>query len=222
VKDHRIAFTAAVLTTFLLAGSSHALQIDDFNGGDDSVGPGNVQSTTPYSNAIGGFRTLNYVSGNSATDSLSVGSGVLTHDDTSTAGTGSESRVVWDGNGLGLGPVDFTDGGSSNILRLNILSIGASDTLMFNILDQGSDQGDFTLTPGSAGVFDIPLSPADWGNSALSFDQVFIMDLTIEAGTGSSVVIDNIATVVPEPGTGLLMSLGLAGLGVGRSRRAQS
>jgi hypothetical protein len=93
---------------------------------------------------------------------------------------------------------------------------------MFNILDQGSDQGDFTLTPGSAGVFDIPLAPAGWGNGALSFDQVFIMELTTEAAVGSSVVIGNIATVVPEPGTGLLMSLGLAGLGIGRSRRAQS
>jgi hypothetical protein len=210
-----------------LAGVVPGLQIDDFNGGDDVVtfsAPG--PSNTEYSNAAGGFRQLEFLDGTTG-DSLAVGGGTLTHEDTPT-GLGSSSKTSWGlsgGMGTGGGVADFTDGGTADRIRFDGLSIGPNDTLSLGVLDQDNNEAEVLVDNATSGSFDVLFSdfgPVPGVGFPVDFSSIFLMDLEIDTANGSSVVIDSIFTV-PEPTARILSAAALTTLAclrmLGRRRR---
>ncbi|MBW2497705.1 MAG: hypothetical protein JRF61_10570 [Deltaproteobacteria bacterium] len=236
--DRSVYFAFLLATVLLIAGNAHALQIDDFNGGDvDSLAcpDGSIQF---YAGAVGGIREIDCLNGGTQ---VSVLNGAYTHD---SASIDSESLITWGQASAGYLRVDFTDGGASDRIRtaLVISSLSPLDrlpTLKFFITTAGpggtgASTGTFEFTTGVSGTYDVLLDELAWerpGNNPLNFEDVLSLVVTVQAGDADFVEIDNIATVLGAPAAVPALSwimraaatLCLSALGVGvlRARQAQ-
>ena len=226
----KVLFTLLAVTTLLLGGTASAALIDDFNGGDFRIP--NIDNVftkdTPYANAIGGWRYLEFIAPETG-DSIEVSGGVLTHTEGGTGSGTTESLVRWDGGpfaGAILPPVDLTDGGSSDRMRFVITSVTPifSPTLNMKLTDDTNFEAEAEFTPDSPGIFDILFSDFNRiGNSDFDFEEVIRLELRTTGAFGnraSSVSIDSISTV-PVPGAVWLLGGGLIGL-LGLRKRLKS
>ena len=73
------------------------------------------------------------------------------------------------------------------------------------------DPDDFSRVDDKVGMFRLGWSIARNGDIYLDVSNTELLSLKIKAGR-SIVIADSLTTVVPEPGTALLLGLGLAGL----------
>jgi len=226
----RIGLAALAATALLVAGNAQALLIDDFNDSTPVVcNPGGCLPTE-YDGAVGGWRAYSF-GANSTNSTQRVLGGVYEHEADNAS---AEAIIIWDGvpNSGSFDPIqDFTDGGASDVIQLvlsfpSILGFEEEPTLEFQIRTHSPGSsviiGTHQFSPTESGVWEVPLDVTHWGgldSAHLDFTNVITLQLQVVTGDALSVTIDNIATV-PEPGTALLMGLGLAGLAAGgRSQR---
>lgn len=205
----------------LFAAPAHAILIDNFDSGDDSVSTIGADSTTATNpgDAIGNQRRIGLSAGGGGSV-IDVSGGTLTLGSATAPTTGF---VGWDS----LGGVDLTDGGSSIGILTEILNIDVGDvSLGFSVTGTtAGDSASLTLNnlPVGLAFFDFALFTGTNPLAALqSADSIL---LTIVGSTNTSdLEIDFVDTRdVPEPGALGLMGLGLAGLGFAvRRRRANA
>lgn len=120
---------------------------------------------------------------------------------------------------VGITEGGFLGSGGTTVFGAGDIDNGAG-TISFNY---GSLIGDIAGVSGSGTLATLYLSATGVGTSALSFvpgDSLFINsqlgDINVQAVNGSL----QVAAVVPEPSSYLLLAAGLAGIGVWRRRQA--
>ena len=204
----------------LFAAPAHAILIDNFDSGDDTVlaiGSDSTTATDP-GDAIGNQRRIGLSAGGGGSV-ISVNGGTLTLGSATAPTTGF---VGWDS----LGGIDLTEGGSSIGILTEIIAIDVGDvSLDFTVT--GTTLGDsaaLTLNGLDVGLafFDFALFTGTNAMAALqSADSIL---LTIVGSTNTSdLQLDFIDTRdVPEPAALGLLGLGLAGLGLATHRRRRA
>ena len=226
--------TAVITASFAVAPMANALVIiDNFDTGDINVivtanAPATDTGTNPANespNIIGGFHTLTVDNaagtggGNGA--KANVFAGLFNH--SNDTGVSSQSHVLWDANGAGLGGVDITEAGANDALGIEISTIDQGNvTLEFTVIDQLSASS--TLILSGLGVDTFSFFFTDFVGSA-NFQDVDSIRLDVTAGAASDLSINLVQTQkgpsgVPIPGTIALMGLALGGLGAMRRRKA--
>lgn len=133
----------------------------------------------------------------SGNDNTTPGGQQYLYLDTDTMLQGSVVTITFDGgmSAVGFDYVDLNEPGS--------VATVTTDGQVFPL----------ALTPGNGNQFD----PVFWG----IIGDAPIVSLTIDSGLDSGWTLDQL-TYIPEPGTGVLLALGLAGLRMMRRRRVQT
>ncbi len=228
---NRTCSLALVLAPVLLPVSASALLIDDFESGDFSITDTTPAANPPPSDFQGGLSGVhagsresfaNLSNGSSLTASVSGGALTIS----APTGSGGYFRTWWDGTAndlydpVGAYSIDLTEGGTIDRFALDVLAVTGTVELYIGVSSPGSGGGTtiehFTVsTPGV-----VELLFADYSASA---DFTDVDTIVIQAngpagiGSGDSVTLESLSTI-PEPGTALLLGLGLAGL-ARRTRR---
>jgi hypothetical protein len=236
-----LGILAVALFAFGPTAARATITIDDFDDPQSLVvsAPGAIQATAATApGAIGGTRTIslqNDASGNGGgTVTVDMaGSGMLDIAFPASSGGGA-ALFHYDGNlstsqsSNGLGPIDLTEGGSNSAFRIFWRS-DVVTSFTISVFNGSARSLAIVATPGQGlGAFttvDVPFSSftAIGGFQPASFTAIgsigFWFDAFTGVGAGPDLEIDRIA-VVPEPGTGLLLGLGMAALARRRASRA--
>ena len=238
-RGQRFAMAAAACAGGLIvAGSAQAIVIDNFNSGSGMVSsaiPGPVNFGTAAGDALANSRTLEIIGFPTNADPLSMGAelevaappGRLGHSQDAFA-PGGRSRVLWDANGGGLGGLDLTDGGASNAIKMDLISIDVGNVgVELFVEDTGGTVSSLVL-PGLAPGTNEFLFTDFVGGADFSMVESVMMEIT--ASTTSDAVFDLIETndvppppgprgEVPEPVTATLGLMGLGALAHATRRR---
>ena len=195
-----------LLATTLTIGTAQAATIDDFNGGNMHVGASGT-STIAYTNAIGGFRSVEATKSGPLGVAADVAIGSFFHSsDGATSGT---STITWDANGTGLGGIDLTEGLTDNLFNFDFISIdqGKID-LVLTVVDLLSNSSFFILEDAGVGVQSIAFS----NFLGVDFTSVDSISFQVIGDIESDLRLDSISTSgkVPEPMSIILMGLGLS------------
>jgi len=229
----RLRGLLAVLFALALADASSALTIDNFDEGviavvDDSTTPGatfGVNTGLDPSNTVGGNRLVSVVA--SEIPLVGVPGTATATSVPGPAGFGSFTSTVqgqfsifYDGNG-DLTPDTnggqlFLDLTNQDAFSVDLLNVNATDAEFRVTLWDGDSLSNSLFQPATTGVHIIPFSSF----SGIDFDDIRAIRLNIaEVLTLASVSVNDFSAI-PEPGTALLLGLGLAGLAArARSRR---
>ncbi len=225
-----------------VAGCSdaQALIIDDFTSGAQDLNSGNpsfLDQEVQTSSAIGGYRFLSVAltDGIAAINGAVVPNlGLLDANALSPEALPFAGNVTarWDGQGdAGLGGIDLTDGGSNSLFSLDVALLANADLseIFLRVIDTGGMSSSLSRDVSDLSILLpnlFPFGALDGNADLTSIDSI---QLEISLGGEPSqelltVQINEFSVVpIPEPGTALLMGLGLAGLGaVGRSQRRAS
>jgi hypothetical protein len=221
----------------LAAGPAAALTIDAFTSPQTTtvISPFSSATTTATGAGIlGGERemTVNRLSGVAVTMTSAVGS--LGHGQ--IAGSLGTGEVIWDGvdggapfDPLGLGGVDFTDGGLSAAVAISLLFDNLPATLTLTAYTDAGNASSVTavlpggIPPGPVLVLTIPFSDfAPFAGTGADFTSIGALQMEIDgtSSSGLNLALGPVETVpIPEPGTFFLLGLGLVGLAGYRRRR---
>jgi len=225
------------LTTGLLASAANGVIIDTFDLSQSAVAnSGGDQATlADGASVIGGERELfaDYMMGGGSISSVAnqAADGLLSF--SSDAGTFGMGMIIWDGddnstgvfNPIGLGGVDFTEGGTQDRIVVGVYSADLPAELRFTFYtDAGNTSEASLMIPGGilapGGTYELPYAAfgvmagggADWTNIGAIRMEI------LPAGPDADLRLDFIATATPTPGA--LAVAGLAGmLGARRRRR---
>ncbi|MDX1978995.1 MAG: PEP-CTERM sorting domain-containing protein [Bryobacteraceae bacterium] len=239
---HKFAASAVLSLASITLAS--AVTIDNFNtlqtlqiaaGGVTPVTVSNNVATG--ANSLGGTRgmTLERSAGIGSTDGLvnavSLLGALQLNSDTSTT---ANLSLVWDGGGNttldapGFAGVDFTDAGSSNRVRLGILSadLGFTITLRaYTTVPGAYHQWIVNPAPGPS-TQDLFFATATSIGGASGFSAITAVEMSINTPTAGDIAIDFLETFgtptndpVPEPSTFALAGAGLVLAGLWRRNR---
>jgi hypothetical protein len=237
--QRRPRFSIALVAALLLAlpGSAQAVLIDEFDVDQSAVIPlgGSNPATSSIVSAtagvLGGFRA--------GVLTRTVGLGGMSYDSNiSTPGLGDLSLgASTDGTFLLIydGDLDFVvdpDGLSENLQAAgeSLFSITLRSDLVadltLTVYSSATDFSTFEFTSPGLGLDPtafttilIPFASFAPTGSGADFEDVGAVTLEVDGVLGLDLQIDRIETVVPEPTTLVLGSLGLAGLAVASRRR---
>lgn len=226
-----LATLALSLATF--AGSAKAdLVIDSFAAGSvflprDTVGSANSTLTGLTGNVIGGTRNLTLnVTGNGqpgvtrALDTVNITTQrfSISNDD----GVDSNSVLLYDANGAGLGGIDL--GLFGNQIAFNVLSIDTSVSITVDLVN-GSGTATQTLSNLSAGTAVFNFSSFTNSAIARSVNAIRITFNTPQAADLSGTLLRVTGTPVPEPSSVVALGMGalmMGGFAVRRRRAAKA
>lgn len=221
-----------------LAAPASANHLDFFSDGgffsftDNITGPVTSVQTGDPGNILGGERevTMDFISGDGMISSgivgVSVGPGVVGEKPGSSLlfnnSVSSLGRLTlkYDGIGSeGLGGADFNS--AWDAITVTFAGVQGHGNLSVAVEDTASHVGVFSQAVNSAGTLIYPFAnPAYSGVDFSSINRVTLTLDTTEAASDFS--ISNVAreaSLLPEPGTGVLILVGLAGMGLGMRRR---
>ncbi len=216
----------------IISGQARAMVIDNFDSGpgvvssDGIAGPLNL----PAAGALGGSRTLQILGFPTDADPVSDGAALEVATPPNATGhsqnafaPGGRSMITWDANGAGLGGLDLTDGGLSNGIKFDLLSI-----------DVGSVDATVKVVDTSAAEATLAVSDLMMGSNhfmfadflgSVDFAAVDAVMLVIDADKNSDLRIDLIQTIdvapsgVPEPMNAVLSGMALGTLAHATRRR---
>lgn len=202
--------------------NTNAELIDDFSTQQliPGVSPGNSVTDTVFNGGIlGGYRTLivRNISGPnilSEAEAYVIGDELFVNNDTDVNG---EVDVIWDANGSGLGGVDLTIEATG--IAMEVISIDQNVTVEFIIEDQSnnvSNSGAKTFM--GPGLFFVEF--LDFIGTA-DFTDVNKITMMLRGPLAWDGRIDIVESTipVPEPGSFVIMGLGLIGLGAARFKK---
>ncbi len=229
---------ASLVLALGLAQAAWALPIDDFSTVQSVVSAVGAPAAQTVSNgvasptSIGGARTI--VLARTAGIGLASIDVDVSQDDVLSFDTGSavvaNGRLLYDGNTddvldpTGLGGVDASDGGASAVLRV----VARSDLAALLRVSFFTDASNFSVAeialPGTGTdapfqVIDVPFTAFVATGGGADFSSIGAVSVAFSGPASLDLQIDRIETIVPEPGTLLLLVAGLAGLRLLRSPR---
>jgi hypothetical protein len=238
-------FAALTACSLLGMGVAGAVTIDNFNtlqslqitaGGVTPVTiDGNVVTGA---NSVGGTRAmvLTRSVGSGGTEGLvnavSALGALQLNSDTATQ---ASLRLIWDGganatlDAPGFAGVDFTDGGSSNRVRLGILSADLGFNIVFRAYTSvPGAYHEWNISPGAgASTQDLFFAAATSVGGASGFGSITAVEMSLNTPSAGDISIDFLETFgdtpndpVPEPATMLLGGAGLLVLGLLRRKQA--
>ncbi len=230
MRSRLACLVSFVALSLLLSAAAGGTTIDNFEQGsfspliDTSPGAGatgSTQSGLSTSNTIGGERRSNVflTSGTQASASLTL--------------SGGDDGVLFDVNPSSTAdveftyllvsvPVDITTGGQTGF-EVTLASAPTTGTIFIEATDSSSFIDTQSVSISGAGDYTIAFNLFLDGATPVDFANLETLRVGVEGTAGGSTLsytISNVTTV-PEPGTGLLLSLGLAVLAVRRSRPAR-
>ena len=243
-------YTTAIRTGLALAAclavpSSHALVIDDFEGGAQIfLQNGFTESAGVFVDPAGGTTVGNSRYGEILSSEGPPGSSLISINGMLAPGAylqseGGQARarvgLTWDGRmnpalSGGLGGIDFTEGGSQDGLRVEIVAnaeIGLDSDAKFALTDTAGNSASLSLSPASGGTLIFPFADFNLlaGSTALDLSSIDVASLELKFEQNALVEILEVATwddpsaaPIPVTSTGLLLGLGLTLLGYGRAR----
>ena len=213
----------AISALMFLGASAHAsIVIDNFDTGVTNIslsaGSGSDTANGNPHDIIGGDRDaeLTVISSTGLTASVNANPPAGVFAWSNAAQVQSSAMLTWDDGGS-LGGIDLTEGGASDAILMQLLSIDLNATLEFIVKDGvgGSSSRELTgLAPGELKFgFDSFVGAADFTDVAsiqLLFTGPAEVDATIDLIATSSV------NNVPEPTILAALGIGLAGMGIAR------
>ena len=233
-----ILATVAYVGLFAGASASAGILIDDFSNTQ------NVSQTVPGNNSDTFSGTLTGSDFASRELLVNLGAGAAATDEAAINVTGTSASIKVNVNDTGFArlqwadggtPLNFTDGGGDTIEFSIPFIFGSNPEISMIVLD-GTQNAEYVIPTGSAlNPVAIEFEAVDWldvttGTVAnvdwthiIGFELSFTANSRAQSFTtlplGAITVEDRVAGAVPVPASVLLMSLGLAGLGVVRLRR---
>lgn len=216
-----------------IATDSRALLIDDFTTGQ-GVNALDPQTTDADQGSgagiLGAERDLEVTRTSGFLVTMGTSSGRLVYGQ--VGGGVGVGRIVWDGadgdaglDPTGLGGADFSDGGASSAIAIDLFLDDAPIDLVLTAYTDATSVSTATVSlPGGippAAPVTLLVDFADFGvvsGSGVDFSNVGALELLIDGSALSSVNVEfeGIRTV-PEPAAALLLGLGLLALGGGRA-----
>ncbi len=218
-----IRFWVVLLSVLCFSSLAMAMDIDTLADGDLSYtlpDPGSVREVISAPSAIGGYRdiTVTYA-GDGGADSYDVMLVDRTGPSTrltwnSDDGIYGSIKLLYDGNGSGLGGIDITDGGTHEFLVTSSSGDGGAVGIKFTVIDQLGNvsyiEQQFLVTGIEPILHFLPFD--SWTGSAdlTNIDSIEILfSTTADFGFGGDYKFGAIATGTPEPATLLVLALGL-------------
>jgi hypothetical protein len=216
--------TAILILMLVCASANASIVIDNFDTGVTNISiASGTSSQTANGNPgdiIGGDRDveLEVLSSTGLTASVNANPPAGVFAWSNAAQVQSTATLTWDDAG-GLGGIDLTDGGASDAILIELITIDLNAALNFSATDTNGGSSSRVLTglaPGELTFgFDSFVGTAD-------FTSVDSISLTLTGPTEVDAVIDLVATSttvnVPEPSTIAALGIGLAGIGFARKR----
>lgn len=235
-------FAAVIFSVLLvvLPSTSEALIIDHFNVNQILTlsAPGSISSSVLGGAILGGERdiSLNLISGIGGVSIDSNISGLSILDQSGNSTVKAKSTITWDGidgssalDPIGLGGADLTESGASSGLGLGVVFDDLPAKLELSVYTNAGNWSKATLNlPG------LILSPTNYiisfasfvtqAGTGADFSNVgavsMLIDATIAPGTDLQIDFLNTVNLVPEPGTMMLIGIGLIGVyGVSRKKK---
>jgi len=223
--DLRLRGCAAVLFALALAAPSSALMIDNFNEGlislvdsDSEPGPSFQQNAGLGSaNTIGGVRHTTATAGGVPLVGIPGTASVVSV--IGPLGTASVTALISGSYNLFYDGIDdevanTTDGGlfldltSQDAFVVNLVNLTATAAEMRITLWDGNSGSNSPFMTPVTGVNTIPFTAF----SGIDFDDIRAIRLNITEVNNLGEIVINDFYAVPEPGTALLLGIGLAGL----------
>jgi len=208
----------------LASTTASAVVIDNFDTGNTNITRNSVGTSTDTANGnpadiIGNDRdaSLTYISGElDASAQANPPTGRFSW--SNAAGVTSSASLVWDDGAGGLGGVDLTEGGLSDAILMELVTIDLDVQLTFTVEDTQGGSSSRTLTGLTPG--ELKFAYASFTGTA-NFTDVNRISLLFEGPANVDATIDLVSTsqLVPEPASVLLFGVGLTALGGAMRRR---
>lgn len=222
-----------VLAVFILLSShaANAIQIDDFESGSFSVMAVDsfrcdfaatcFVTENGLSSAIGGQRSSSTLGDGSLVAFLNQGpeNNAVQFSVSQAASSNPISASFFSmsyGFPTPLPLFDLTEGGTVDRFLVDVLSVstvgsGIGALVQFGVGNVGIIFGGVEVAVSSPGTVALPFDEF-FPSAGVDFTQVNRLDLTLtfRGVTDGTILVDNFRTGVPEPGTGVLLGLGLA------------
>jgi len=208
----------------LASTTASAVVIDNFDTGNTNITRTSVGTSTDTANGnpadiIGNDRdaSLTYISGElDASAQANPPTGRFSW--SNAAGVTSSASLVWDDGAGGLGGVDLTEGGLSDAILMELVTIDLDVQLTFTVEDTQGGSSSRTLTGLTPG--ELKFAYASFTGTA-NFTDVNRISLLFEGPANVDATIDLVSTsqLVPEPASVLLFGVGLTALGGAMRRR---
>jgi len=201
--------------------------IDDFTVATQQVivasGSTSETGTATDMAILGGSRQMNLTTASSPVGfatfkSSSFGGQLALANDPGVTGTAS---IIWNNSGNGF-DADITQGGLLDLLTMNVIFIDQDVTVQFTLTDTIAFGGDSHTTATQeftgAGLFLIGLS--EFSDDSVDTEHIASIEMILtgpDAWDGTFTFLQT-DTSIPEPGSIVLLGLGLVGLGYGRRK----
>ncbi len=220
---NKIRFWIVILSVLCFSSLATAMDIDTLADGDFSLilsDPGSISVGVAATSAIGGYRDIAVTyAGDGGADSYDVmlvdRTGLSTRLTwNSDDGIFGSVKLLYNANGVGLGGIDITDGGTHEFLVTSSSGDGGAVDIKFTVIDQLGNvsyiEQQFLVTGIEPILHFLPFD--SWIGSAdlTNTDSIEILFSTnADFGFGGDYKFGAIATGTPEPATLLVLALGL-------------